>query len=106
MPGASGAVNRWLGPDSVRHMSVTTATQRLTAAHHETQRDKTEKTREAGIPSSRAVSAGGGRCWVRTSVGLADGFTVSRSRPIGIAADLLFLHFPPRENRVLSAWRP
>jgi len=49
-PGASGAVNRLLGPESVRHMSVTTATQRLTAAHHETQRDKTEKAREAGDP--------------------------------------------------------
>jgi hypothetical protein len=47
-PGASGAVNRWLRPDSVRHMSVTTATQRLTAAHHETRRDKTQKAREAG----------------------------------------------------------
>ena len=35
-PGASGAVNRWLRPDSVRHLSVTTATQRLTAIHHET----------------------------------------------------------------------
>jgi hypothetical protein len=35
--GASGAVNRLLRPESVRHMSVTTATQRLTAAHHETQ---------------------------------------------------------------------
>jgi len=46
--GASGAVNRWLRPDSVRHMSVTTATQRLTAAHHEPQRDKTEKARETG----------------------------------------------------------
>ncbi len=31
-------------------MSVTTATQRLTAAHHETQRDKTEKARETGNP--------------------------------------------------------
>jgi hypothetical protein len=49
-PGASGAVNRLLRPDSVRHMSVTTATQRLTAAHHETHRDKTEKAREAGYP--------------------------------------------------------
>jgi hypothetical protein len=48
--GASGAVNRWLRPNSVRHMSVTTTTQRLTAAHHETQRDKTEKAREAGDP--------------------------------------------------------
>src|SRR5512135_1970203 len=47
---ASGAVNRWLGPDSVRHMSVTTATQRLTAAHHETRRDKTQKAREARYP--------------------------------------------------------
>jgi hypothetical protein len=28
-----------------------------------------------GKPSSRAVFAGGGRCWVRTNVGLADGFT-------------------------------
>ena len=48
--GASGVVNRLLRPESVRHMSVTTATQRLTAAHHETQRDKTQKTREAGYP--------------------------------------------------------
>ena len=39
-PGASGAVNRLLRPESVRHMSVTTATQRRTAAHRETQRDK------------------------------------------------------------------
>jgi len=43
-------VNRLLHPESVRHMSVTTATQRLTAARHETQRDKTEKAREAGYP--------------------------------------------------------
>jgi len=48
--GASGAVNRLLRPDSVRHMSVTTATRRLTAAHHETQRDKKEKARETGNP--------------------------------------------------------
>src|SRR5262245_22237445 len=26
-------------------------------------------------PRSRAVFAGGGRCWVRTNVGCADGFT-------------------------------
>ena len=31
---------------------------------------------------------------------------MSRSRPIGIARDLPFLHFPPREYRVLSVWRP
>jgi hypothetical protein len=36
----------------------------------------------------------------------ADDFTVSRSQPIGIAADLPFLHSPPCENRALSAWRP
>jgi hypothetical protein len=35
-------------PDSVRHMSVTTATQRLTAAHHETQRHNSKKARETG----------------------------------------------------------
>jgi hypothetical protein len=46
MGGASGAVNRWLRPDSVRHMSVTTATQRLTAAHHETRRHRNKKARE------------------------------------------------------------
>jgi hypothetical protein len=50
-PGASGAVNRLLRPDSVRHVSVTTATQRFTAAHHETQRwDKTQKARKSGYP--------------------------------------------------------
>ena len=48
--GASGSVNRLLDPESVRHMSVTTATQRLTAAHHETQRYKTEKARKSGDP--------------------------------------------------------
>ena len=81
--GASGVVNRLLRPESVRHMSVTTATQRLTAAHHETQRDKTERPASPGIPSSRAVSAGSGRCWVRTSVGLADGFTDRSLWPLG-----------------------
>ena len=41
-------MNRLLRPDSVRHMSVTTAMQGLTAAHHETQRDKRKKAREPG----------------------------------------------------------
>jgi hypothetical protein len=45
---ASGSVNRWLRPESVRHMSVTTATQRLTPAHHETQRDTSKKARKTG----------------------------------------------------------
>ena len=48
--GASGSVNRWLRPDSVRHMSVTTATQRLTAARHETRRHNSKKARETGNP--------------------------------------------------------
>ena len=45
---ASGSVNRLLGPESVRHMSVTTATQGLTAAHRETQRNNSKKARETG----------------------------------------------------------
>src|SRR5216683_8105715 len=47
-PGASGSPNRWLRPESVRHMSVTTAMQGLTAAHHDTRRDSSNKAREAG----------------------------------------------------------
>ena len=47
-PGASGSVHRLLGPDSVRYMSVTTAMQRLTAAHHDTQRDNSKAAREPG----------------------------------------------------------
>jgi hypothetical protein len=47
-PGASGSVNRSSGPDSVRHMSVTTAMQGLTAAHRETQRDNSKTARESG----------------------------------------------------------
>ncbi len=45
---SSGSVNRWFRPDSVRHMSVTTAMQRLTAAHHDTQRDYSKAAREPG----------------------------------------------------------
>ena len=45
---SSGSANRWLWPDSVRHMSVTTAMQRLTVAHHETQRDNSKAAREPG----------------------------------------------------------
>jgi len=39
-------VNRLLRPDSVRHMSVTTAMQRLTVAHHDTRWDSTKTARE------------------------------------------------------------
>ncbi len=56
---ASGSVNRWLGPDSVRHMSVTTAIQRLTVAHHDTRRDNSKKAREPGY----AQATGPFRWW-------------------------------------------
>jgi hypothetical protein len=46
--GTSGSVNRSLRPDSVRHMSVTTAMQGLTAAHHETRWDNSKAAREPG----------------------------------------------------------
>ena len=67
--GASGAVNRLLRRESVRHMSVSTATRGLTAAHHETSGTTTRRPARPGTTSSRAIFAGGGRCWVRTSVG-------------------------------------
>jgi hypothetical protein len=41
-------VNRLLRPESVRHMSVTTATQGLSAAHHETRWHRSKKARETG----------------------------------------------------------
>jgi hypothetical protein len=44
----SGSVNRSSCPDSVRHMSVTTAMQGHTAAHHETQRDNSKAAHEPG----------------------------------------------------------
>jgi hypothetical protein len=41
-------VNRLLRPESVRHMSVTTATRGLTTAHHETRRHNNKKARKTG----------------------------------------------------------
>jgi len=52
-PGASGSVNRLLRPGSVRHMSVTTAMQGLTAAHHDTQRDNNKAAREPGYAQAK-----------------------------------------------------
>jgi hypothetical protein len=49
-PGSKRCGEPLARPHSVRHMSVTTATRGLTAAHHETRRDNTEKAREAGNP--------------------------------------------------------
>jgi hypothetical protein len=47
----SGSVNRLLRPDSVRHMSVTTAAHGHTAAHHETRRQQQEGPRDGGTPA-------------------------------------------------------
>ncbi len=61
-------------PDAVRYTSVDTATRRLTVTHRDTRRDKKKTAPAARFRSQGAVSAGGGRCWVRTNVGCADGF--------------------------------
>ena len=42
-------MNRWLRPDPVRYASVTTAMQGLTATHHDSQWDTSEKARKAAI---------------------------------------------------------
>jgi hypothetical protein len=62
-------------PDAVRYMSVHSRKQ--PDSHRRSGTPSREKQRPAspGIPRPRAVSAGGGRCKVRTCVGLADGFT-------------------------------
>jgi hypothetical protein len=55
------------GMDAVGYASVNTATHRLTVTH-DTRRDEKETACLARIRSQEAVSAGGGRCWVRTTV--------------------------------------
>ena len=55
------------GPDDVRYTSVDTATRRLTVTHCDTRRDKKKTAPAARFRSQGAVSAGGGRCWVRTN---------------------------------------
>ena len=74
--------------DAVRYMSVHSRKQPNSHGHSGTSQPRKQQPARPGIPSSRAVSAGSGRCWVRTSVGLADGFTDRRSQPIGIPTDL------------------
>jgi len=51
--GASGSVNRLLGPVSVRHMSVITAMRRRMAAHHDTRFDSTKTDRKPGYAQAR-----------------------------------------------------
>ena len=57
------------GLDAVRYASVDTATYRPAVTRRDTRRDKKETARRARFRSQGAVSAGGGRCWVRTNVG-------------------------------------
>ena len=61
--------------DAVRYMSVHSWKQPDSHGHSGTSPGQKQQPARPGKPSSRAISAGGGRCWVRTNVGLADGFT-------------------------------
>jgi hypothetical protein len=55
--------------DAVRYMSVHSWKQPDSHGHSGTSQLQKQQPARRGIPSSRAVSAGSGRCWVRTSVG-------------------------------------
>ena len=84
---ASGSANRilrLLGPsgpptatyptgfmiaDAVRYMSVHSWKQPDSHGHSGTSPGQKEQPARPGNPSSRAIFAGGGRCWVRTNVG-------------------------------------
>src|SRR5450755_4532369 len=94
-PAASGSVNRtfrllvqsdpasrtgFMIADAVRYMSVHSWTQRDSHGLSGTSSGPKQQPARPGKSSSRAISAGSGRCWVRTNVGLADGFT-DRSAP-------------------------
>ena len=104
--GASGSVNRWLRPDSVRHMSATTAMQGLTAAHHDTQRDNKESAREPGY----AQATGHFRWWWQVLGSKQRRLSRRFYRPpIPTHRNSHWPavpYFPRREYRVLSVWRP
>jgi hypothetical protein len=86
-PGASGSVNRplplpspersaqmhhragFMIADAVRYMSVHSWKQPDSYGPSGTSQPRKQQPARPGIPSSRAVSAGSGRCWVRTNVG-------------------------------------
>jgi hypothetical protein len=122
-PGASGPVNRPLPlpvpsnsaqmrhqagsmiADAVRYMSVHSWKQPDFHGHSGTAQPQKQQPARPGIPSSRAVSAGSGRCWSNQRR-LSRRFTVSPSQPIGMPTDLRILRSTPRGNRVLSVWRP
>jgi hypothetical protein len=98
--------HRFMIADAVRYMSVHSWKQQDSYGRSGTSRRPKEQPARPGTCSSRGISAGSGRCWVRTNVGEADGFTGSPSLPIGMPADLRILHSSPRESRVLSVRRP
>jgi len=66
---ASDYTHRSFRPDAVRYLSVTTAMHRPVVTHPDTRRDKKKRPTGPRFRSPGAVSAGGGRCWVRTNVG-------------------------------------
>src|ERR1017187_3304467 len=55
--------------DAVRYMSVHSWTQPDSHGLSGTSSGKKQQPARPGTPSSRAISAGSGRCWVRTNVG-------------------------------------
>ena len=59
----------YMSADPVRYMSVHSRKQPDSHGHSGTSQPQKQQPARPGIPSSRAVSAGSGRCWVRTNVG-------------------------------------
>jgi hypothetical protein len=57
------------GPDAVRYMSVHSWKQPDSHGHNGTSSSQKQQPARPGKPRPRAVSAGSGRCWVRTNVG-------------------------------------
>ena len=78
---ASGYTHRSFRPDAVHHMYVHTAMHRPAVTHTDTWRDEKERARRAAFPQLAGRFGGGGRSWVRTTVGEADGFTDGSSAP-------------------------
>jgi len=78
----SGPPDHWSGPDAVRYMSVHSWKQPDLHGHSGTSPGPDKRPVTGRNPSSRAVFAGGGRWWIRTTEGVADGFT-ARSRTRG-----------------------
>jgi hypothetical protein len=67
--GRSGHPTAFMIADAVRYMSVHSWKQPDSHRRSRTSQPEKQQPARRGIPSSRAVSAGSGRCWVRTNVG-------------------------------------